>query len=268
MLPGVYPAQKKNGDVYYRSNITYQKKHISLGSYSTEKAAHQAYVDATEILQGSDPFEPAVFSRYSSLSCDKLVSLYNFRDNRIYIKTPIYLHASYFSYYLTPTEELKFDIDDLFFYSSHRILRRQGHLYFNDYGMQVSLLSRYGIKGYGVAGRDYRFANGDSTDLRYSNIEIITRYTGVTAVPTGTAMKYRAFIHINGNYKIGTYKTEAYAAVAYNKAVDLALAHGIKKNFSQNYVTEYTAKEYADLYVKIKISSKYLEYLDNLENHS
>ncbi|MGN0341383.1 MAG: hypothetical protein ACI4DO_01175 [Roseburia sp.] len=265
MLPGVYLAKKKNGEIYYRSNITYQNKHISLGSYSNEQDAHRAYLAANEILQGSDSFDSKAFSQYQPLSYDKIVSLYNFRDNRIYIKTPIYLHASYFSYYLSPGEELKFDIDDLFFYSSHRILRRQGHLYINDYGMQVSLLSRYGIKNYGVAGRDYRFVNGDATDLRYSNIEIISKYNGVTAIPASTGTRYRAIIHINGNYKIGTYKTEAKAAIAYNKAVDLALTSGLKKNFAQNYVTEYTAKEYADLYVKIKISPKYLAYLEAIQ---
>lgn len=263
MLPGVYLAQKKNGEIYYRSNITYQNKHISLGSFPTESDAHQAYLDASHILQSSTLFSITAFSQYSSLSYDKLVILYNFRDNHIYIKTPIYLHASYFSYYLSPSEELKFDIDDLFFYSSHRILRRQGHLYTNDYGMQVSLLSRYGIKPYGVLNRDYRFVNGDSMDLRYSNIEIISKYNGVTAISTASGIKYRVFIHINGIYKIGTYKTEPHAAVAYNKAVDLALAHGIRKNFMQNYVTEYSAKEYADLYVKTKISAKYLDYLQH-----
>ena len=48
---------------------------------------------------------------------------------------------------------LKFDIDDLFYYSSHKILKRQGHLYVNDYGMQITILNRYGIKNYGV--REY-----------------------------------------------------------------------------------------------------------------
>ena len=47
MLPGVYQAVKKDGTIYYRSSITYQGKHISLGSYSTEEEAHRASVDAS-----------------------------------------------------------------------------------------------------------------------------------------------------------------------------------------------------------------------------
>lgn len=68
----------------------------------------------------------------------------------MYIKTPIYLRKNYFSYYLDISHELKFDIDDLFYYSEHRILKRQGHLYVNDYGMQVTLLNRYGIQPHAV----------------------------------------------------------------------------------------------------------------------
>lgn len=130
--------------------------------------------------------------------------------------------------------------------------------------MQVSLLSRYGIKSYAVRDRDYTFANGDSTDFRYSNIVILSRYSGVTAVNQNGTIRYRSAIHINGNYKIGTYSTEAKAAVAYNKAVDLAREYGIVKNFTQNYVLEYSAREYADVYTRIKISGKYLEYLKSL----
>ena len=51
------------------------------------------------------------------------------------------------------------------------------------------------------------------------------------------------------------------AAIAYNKAVDLAKAFGMNKNFPTNYIEDLTAKEYADIYVKIKISTKYLNYL-------
>lgn len=263
MLAGVYLAKKKDGTIYYRSNITFNNKHISLGSFPTEQLAHKAYTEAGQVLTAND--SPADYSRRTSaLSFDKIVSLINFRDNHIYIKNPIYLHSNFFTYYLSPTEEFKFDIDDLFFYSSHRILRRQGHLYVNDYGMQVSLLSRYGIKSYAICDKDYTFANGDSTDYRYSNIVILSKYSGVTAVKQNGATRYRAAIHINGNYKIGTYSTEAKAAVAYNKAVDLAHEYGIRKNFAQNYVLEYSAREYADVYLRIKISGKYLEYLKSL----
>lgn len=263
MLAGVYLAKKKDGTVYYRSNITFQNKHISLGSFSTEQLAHQAYEEAGQILAADVALGDYSLNDFV-LSFDKIISLINFRDNHIYIKNPIYLHANYFTYHLSPTEEFKFDIDDLFFYSSHRILRRRGHLYVNDYGMQVSLLSRYGIKSYGICGRDYTFANGDSTDYRYSNIVVLSKYSGVTAVTKNGTMRYRTAIHINGNYKIGSYSTEAKAAVAYNKAVDLAHEYGIAKNFIQNYVVEYSAREYADIYTRIKISGKYLDYLKSL----
>ena len=59
----------------------------------------------------------------------------------MYIKTPIYLRRNYFSYYFSKNEEYKFDIDDLFFYSQHKILRRGGRLFVNEYGMQTSIFS-------------------------------------------------------------------------------------------------------------------------------
>lgn len=263
MLAGVYLAKKKDGTTYYRSNITYKNKHISLGSYPEESMAHDAYVEAGIILS-SPRIRIDSFSHAHTLSFGKIVSLINFRDNGIYFGNPIYLHANYFSYYLSMHEELKFDIDDLFFYSSHKILRRQGHLYVNDYGMQLTLLSRYGIHIYAVAGRDYYFVNGDSSDLRYSNIKIINRYFGVTAVEKNGTTKYRVQLHINGNHTIGTYSSEEKAAVAYNKAADLAVSAGICKNYTPNYVTELTAKEYADLYTRLRISARFLNYLDRL----
>ena len=51
MLPGVYIAYKKNKVIYYRSNITYQNKHISLGSFETEEKANLAYQEACLLLQ-------------------------------------------------------------------------------------------------------------------------------------------------------------------------------------------------------------------------
>ena len=50
MLKGVFKAKKKSGEIYYRSNITYRDKHISLGSFKDEEKAHEAYVYAREIL--------------------------------------------------------------------------------------------------------------------------------------------------------------------------------------------------------------------------
>ena len=99
MLPGVYSAKKKDGTIYYRSSITYKSKHISLGSFDSEYSANQAYIIATEIIKGSDSIENSFYRTYA-LPFEKIVSLINFRDNNMYIPTPIYLRKNYFSYYL------------------------------------------------------------------------------------------------------------------------------------------------------------------------
>ena len=141
-------------------------------------------------------------------------------------------------------------------------------MFVNEYGMQTSIFSRYGIPSHGVPGRDFTFANGDSTDLRYSNVILLNSYHGVIRHVQNGMVRFKARIHINGNYIIGSYSTPTKAAVAYNKAVDLAKRHGIAKNFPENYVEELSAKEYAELYTKIKISKKYLTYLDSLQSIS
>ena len=50
MYPGVFSAKKKDGTIYYRSSFTYKSKHISLGSFPTEKEAHKAYLEANSIM--------------------------------------------------------------------------------------------------------------------------------------------------------------------------------------------------------------------------
>lgn len=264
MLPGVFQAQKKDGTIYYRSSITYHTKHISLGSYPVATDAAKAYSDACRILYESAVNIHNFHETPTALSYDKVIILLNFRDNKMYFGNPIYLRKGYFSYFLSPNLELKFDNDDLFYYSGHRILKRQGHLYVNDYGMQYSILSRYGIKPYSVAGRDFTFANGDETDYRYSNIIVRNHYHGVCEYVKNGIKRYCVSIHINGNYKIGTYATEEKAAIAYNKAADLAKSHGISKNFPENYIDAISPKEYADIYSSLSISKKYLSYLQTL----
>ncbi len=261
MLPGVYAAHKKNGELYYRSSVTYQNKHISLGSFPDEAQANCAYLDALRLLKDASVSLADVFSLPTILSFGKVISLLNFRDNKIYFKNPIYLKHNYFIYYISRTDELKFDIDDLFYYSSHKIMRRKGHLFVNDYGMQINILSRYGIKNYAVAGRDYYFANDDPTDFRYSNIIIVNPYYGVTKTTANGRDSYKVQIHINGNYTIGSYAMEEQAAIAYNKAVDLAKEHGVSKNFQTNYIERYSPREYAELYRQTELSEKYTDYL-------
>ncbi len=143
-------------------------------------------------------------------------------------------------------------------------MRRQGHLFVSDYGMQINILSRYGIKNYAVAGRDYYFVNEDPTDYRYSNIVIVNKYYGVTKISSSRGEAYKVQIHVNGNYIVGTYQNEEKAAIAYNKAVDLAKKHGISKNFQANYLEHYSPRQYAEIYSQIKISEKYINYLQNL----
>lgn len=264
MLPGVYIAYKKNGTAYYRASITYRNKHISLGSFHTEEDANLAYREAGRLLQGMPASMEDAFSLPTILSFGKVISLLNFRDNLIYFKNPIYLKNNYFIYYISKSDELKFDIDDLFYYSSHKIMRRKGHLFVSDYGMQINILSRYGIKNYAVAGRDYYFANEDPTDFRYSNIIVVNRYYGVAKITSSSGEYYKVTIHINGNYTVGTYQSEEKAAIAYNKAVDLAKSSGVSKSFQTNYLEQLSPRQYAETYSQIKISEKYINYLKAL----
>lgn len=252
---GVSEAKMKNGTPYFRSSVTYHNKHISLGSFTKSKNAHLAYWDAKKILT-SPLVKIHDYTEKSFLSFEKWVVLINFRDNHIYFATPIYVRPKFFYYYLSPDIELKFDIDDLFYYSSHKIMTRKGHLFVADYGMQVNILNRYGIKNYAVVNRDYRFINEDDTDFRYENIDIINRYYGVQKrIHKGTTT-YKVLIHVRGNYVVGTYVTEEEAAIAYNKAVDVLKKSGSQKEYPQNFVEGITNTQYAELYTKLKISPK------------
>lgn len=266
MPPGVSIAQKKDGTTYYRSGLTYCGKHISLGSFSSAEDAATAYREAQHLLTDFSVDLLSVSYDQLTLSFEKAVVLLNFRDNKLYFKNPIYLRKGYFSYFMTPSMELKFDIDDLFYYSSHKIQRRQGHLFVSDYGMQYSILARYGIKPYAVAERDYTFSNGDPLDFRYSNIIIWNHFHGVRQVQKNGILRYESLIHINGNHKIGCYSTEEKAAIAYNKAADLAKAAGIRKQFPENYIDSYSPREYAEIYTDLKISGRYLKYLKQLSD--
>ena len=178
-LPGIYTATKKDGSTYYRASITYLKKHISLGSFATEELASRTYREARLILDHAE----ITLSEYS-------------------------LRRKYFEYHMSATEILKFDRDDLFFYASKKIQKKGGYLFVSDYGSQYSILSRYGIRPFSVYGRDYRMTNGDALDFRYSNILNINRYHGVFSYEKNGATHYKVFIHINGNYKIGSYASE------------------------------------------------------------
>ena len=176
MKKGVFITYKKDGTPYYRSSFTFQNKHISLGSFSSEEQAGLAYEEALLLCTDESLTLTSYQEKAPVLSFAKWVSILNFRDNHLYFKTPIYLKPHYFEYYLSEEMILKFDVDDLFFYSTHTIMKRGGHLFVADYGLQLNILNRYGIKNFAVAGKDYRFVNGDNTDFRYKNIHIMNRY--------------------------------------------------------------------------------------------
>lgn len=263
MYPGVFKATKKDGTVYYRSSFTYRNKHISLGSFDTEKQAHKAYMEATAIVDTDKKINITDYNKKKRIiSFEKWVVLLNFKDNGMYFKNPIYLRPKYFEYYLDndPYAPLKFDVEDLFFYSTHKIMRRGGHLFVADYGMQLNILNRYGIKNYAVPGKDYIFINGDNTDYRAQNIEIINKYNGVTLVDAETGHpSYTAKIHINGDYIIGRYSDEIDAAIAYNKAVDTLVQNGFTISYQHNYIEELDSIQYTARYNRIKISKKLRE---------
>lgn len=257
---GVFRAVKKDGTVYYRASLTRHGKHISLGSYPVAEDAHRAYEEGLRLLSDLSTslksYEPG-----SPLPFEKWVCLLNFRDNGIYLGNPIYMGQRLFYYYLSPHHVLKFDLEDLFYYSSHKIMRRGNHYFVADYGMQVTLTSRYGIKSYAVPGTDYCFRNGDPTDFRRENLEIHNVYHGVrkTAVKNGQYI-YTVRIHIRGNYLVGRYANETEAAIAYNKAIDILRSKGVTNNFSYNYVEEIAPSHYAEIYSALTIAPGILNY--------
>lgn len=259
---GVYPAVKKNGEAYYRASLTYHRKHISLGSYPTPQEAHEAYLEATSLLTPSEEGGRALSDYHtdSPLSFEKWVCLLNFRDNGIYLGNPIYVRPRFFYYYMTPEHILKFDMDDLFYYSSHKIMCRGNHYFVADYGMQVNIASRYGIKNYAVAEVDFRFINGDCTDFRRENIEILNSYHGVRMEEKNGRSVYHVRIHIKGNFRVGIYDTDIEAAIAYNKAIDILKRNGVTKNFSPNYIEGLSPREYAEIYSRLPIAEGILNY--------
>ncbi len=277
MLPGVFLAKKKDGSVYYRSNITLLGKHISLGSYLSEEEAHAAYEEALLLFTDASITIDALLSQIHTsnqiscfsnrtfvLSYEKVVPLLNFRDHKLYIHTPIYLRSSYFEYFLNWNEQLKFDIEDLFYYSSHKIQKRGNRLFVSDYGMQTGLGVRYGIKNYAVLGKDYAFVNHDTLDYRYSNLKIYNIYQGVdTLEDTPGFPVYRARIHIRGLVTVGIYKTAEEAAISYNKAIAFLAKHGYTRQYTPNYIESFSTKKYKEVYQSLTLSESFCHYVQS-----
>ncbi len=267
---GVYQTKLKNGKPSYRASLTSHGRHISLGSFPSRAKAHRAYLEGRRILSDDPATGDLTIDRLESiassfvLSYSKIVMLLNLRDNGLYFATPIYIRKRLFHYYLSETERLTFDREDLFYYARHRIMRRGGHLFVADYGSQVTIFGRYGIRPFAVKDRDYRFINGDDTDFRYSNIEIINPYHGVLRQGNIGNYKYKAFLHLRGNHTVGTFDDPETAAIAYNKAVDLAKKNGITKDFPLNYLDSVAPRTYAEIYDSIRISDRLTTYLNSV----
>lgn len=258
-LKGVQIINSKD-KTYYKSSITYKNKHISLGTYDNLEIAHEAYLQASEILFNKK-YKLIDFSNKLALPFEKWVIIHNFRDNNYYIGNPIYLYKSYFCYHFDEKIEFKFDTDDLFFYANHKIHYRDNHYYIIDHSEQINLLSRYSIKNYAILGKDYIFKNGDIYDFRKLNLEIINKYNGVTKIDKDNRYVYVTKIFDNSSLLVGIYNNEIEAAIAYNKAIDLLFSLGIDKRDNKNYITSLSGREYKYLYKSIKIS-------DNLLNKS
>lgn len=256
---GANQKTPKAKTAYYRSSLTYRRKHISLGSFPTQTQAHEAYLEGRRILQDHDCALDSYCCR-SPLAFPKWVSLLNFRDNGAYFSNPIYLAGKMFYYYLSPVRILKFDLEDLSYYASHKIMCRGNHYFVADYGSQISIASRYRIRPYAREGRDFRFLNGDSTDFRRENLEILNVYHGVTPEMKNGQYVYTVRIHIRGNYLVGRYDSMTEAAIAYNKAVNTLKKNGISKNFSINYIEGLPSGKYAEIYDRLRISARICSY--------
>lgn len=258
-LAGVYTARRKDGSTYFRASLTYRNKHISLGSHDEKEKAHEIYRTASALLNDAS-LRLEDYREGSPLAFAKWVCLINFRDNGIYLSSPIYIRPRFFYYYFSPNEYFIFDKDDLFYYSSRKISRRGGHYFVSDYGMQINIMNRYGIKNYAVEGRDYRFINGSRNDLRYENIEIINKFHGVNAVQEKGHTLYQVKIHVKGYVNVGVYPSEIEAAVAYNKAIDLLKKAGVDKAYTPNYMEGISPDAYAGLYASVQVAPGLLHY--------
>lgn len=256
---GVFESKKKDGNIYYRASFTYKNKHISLGSFDDERSAGRSYADA-QLLASSDISIDKFIADIDKyvLSLEKAVVIINYRDNNMYITNPIYIMNKYFYYYLDSDKILKFDADELFYYSSHKIMQRGNHLFVSDYDNQISIISRYGIRPHSVLNKDYIFKNGDIYDFRVHNIEVINRFYGVSRLKRRVKRSYKAVIHIKNNFTIGYYDSPVTAAIAYNKAADILRKKGYSKEYPRNDISilGITKLAYINTYNQVTISEK------------
>jgi hypothetical protein len=61
---------------------------------------------------------------------------------------------------------------------------------------------------------------------------------------------------------IGRFKDEVTAATAYNKAVDYARDHGMKKQFTENYIEGLSPRRYADIYTSVELPQNFISFFE------
>lgn len=254
----IYPTVIKDV-TKYKTYFLYEDHKLYLGTYPTMEHAEKVVKEAEELMQL--PTGVPQFNHYS-LDYKKIVSLCNLRDNKSYIKNPIYLYPTYFTYYLSKDCILTFDLKDLLYYSTYKIYKRGNYLYTQDAISQQSILSRYGIPNHSVINKDYLFKNNNPYDFRYHNIEIINGYKGVSKKLKGNTEIYVAYIYIKANLIIGHYSSEIEAAIAYNKAIDILSKHDTGKDYTHNIIPFITKSEYDAIYEKLTISPR-IEHLEH-----
>ena len=254
----IYPTMIKD-TTKYKTYFLYETNKIYLGTYPSMESAQNALSDAEELMKL--PQGPPLFTS-SNLDYKKIVSLCNLRDNKRYIKNPIYVYPTYFTYYLSKEYILTFDLKDLLYFSTYKIYKRGNYLYTQDSVSQQSILSRYGIPNHSVINKDYIFKNNNPHDFRYNNLEVINGYKGVSKKIKNATVIYIAYIYIKTNLIIGHYSSEIEAAIAYNKAIDILSEHDIIKDYTYNTIPFITKAEYDAIYNKLTISSR-IYHLDH-----
>ncbi len=251
-MSSIYPVTIKN-ETKYRVYFLYKNQKINLGTYFSLATAKSALNEAKCITKAAAGVP--VFDN-TTLDFKKVVCLCNLRDHHTYIKNPIYLFPTYFSYYLSKDIILLFDSKDLFYFSTYKIYRRNNYLYTQDSISQQNLLSRFGIQNHSVLGKDYYFKNQNPYDFRRENLVIINSYKGVSAKKQGDDTFYVTSIYTTNNIVVGHYKTEIEAAIAYNKAIDLLKKQGYDKQYISNDLAYLTRAEYQQIYDQLTISSR------------
>lgn len=250
----IYPVTK-NDVTTYRVYFVANSKKIYLGAYKNEVTAQRVLEEAKTIMKAS--FGLHLMHDFL-LDYKKQVCLSNYRDYSVYIKNPIYLHDTYFTYYLSKDTFLIFDNKDLFYFSTSHIRKRGNYLYIQDSISQQNLLSRFGIPNHSVVGKDYIFRNGNTLDFRRENLQILNAYKGVSQKLYKGNTLYMTHIFTTKNILVGKYESEIEAAIAYNKAIDLLSKEHANYHFVPNTIAFLTQSEYDALYTKLKISPRLL----------